>query len=144
MRWIEYVEKVLKYICILLFAALVSIVSFQVLSRLLTQKSFTVIEELSTFLLAWSTFMCAGYAARRHAHVRVEYFVNRFLPPAGPRCSEPDPQHPVFPAHCVHDLRIVRLCFPPDEGQHGRTAVQQGIYVPFLPGGHAVPHSLHS
>ena len=64
MRWIEYVEKVLKYICILLFAALVSIVSFQVLSRLLTQKSFTVIEELSTFLLAWSTFMCAGYAAR--------------------------------------------------------------------------------
>ncbi len=83
MRWIEYVEKVLKYICILLFAALVSIVSFQVLSRLLTQKSFTVIEELSTFLLAWSTFMCAGYAARRHAHVRVEYFVNRFLPPRG-------------------------------------------------------------
>lgn len=79
----KYVEKILKYICILLFSMLVLIVSFQVISRALTGKSFTVVEELSMFLLAWCTFMCASYAVRKKAHVRVEYFVNRFLPPRG-------------------------------------------------------------
>lgn len=80
---LAYLEKALKYLCIALFSSLVIIVSFQVLSRALTGKSFAVVEELSMFLLAWCTFMCAAYAARKKAHVRVEYFVNRFLPPRG-------------------------------------------------------------
>lgn len=65
MNWILYVEQALRWICIILFTVLVTIVSLQVISRLLTGKSFTVVEELSMFLLAWSTFMCAAYAARK-------------------------------------------------------------------------------
>lgn len=79
----KYIENLLKYICIVLFTALVVIVSFQVLSRMFTGKSYTFVEELSMFLLAWCTFMCAAYAARKNAHVRVEYFVNRYLSARG-------------------------------------------------------------
>lgn len=83
MNWILYVERALRWICIILFTVLVTIVSLQVISRLLTGKSFTVVEELSMFLLAWSTFMCAAYAARKKAHVRVEYFTNKYLSEKG-------------------------------------------------------------
>lgn len=79
MKITVYLEKLLKYLSIALFTALVSVVSGQILSRFFTGRSFAVVEELSMFLLAWCTFVSTAYTARKKAHVRVEYFVNRFL-----------------------------------------------------------------
>lgn len=79
MKIVSYIEKILKIISFILFASLVSVVSFQIISRISTGTSFVMIEELSMFLLAWCTFLCTAYTARKKAHVKVEYFVNKFL-----------------------------------------------------------------
>lgn len=129
MNWILYVERALRWICIILFTVLVTIVSLQVISRLLTGKSFTVVEELSMFLLAWSTFMCAAYAARKKAHVRVEYFTNKYLSEKRKKHPGNCAEHRGFADDGSHSMGVFWLCRTADEGEYGCAAVQQRTNV---------------
>lgn len=79
MKFFLFTENLLKYICIFLFVFLVGAVSFQIISRVFTGRSFVIIEELSIFLLAWCTFLSAAYAAKKKAHIKIDFFVEKIF-----------------------------------------------------------------
>lgn len=75
-QFTHYLEVAVKNFSIVLLVMLICIVFFQVVSRVLTGKSFVQIEELSIVLAAWLGFFALSYTARKRIHVRIDVFVN--------------------------------------------------------------------
>ena len=74
----SFLERVVKWIAICLLVILVCTVFFQVVRRTLTGKSIIEIEEFSIILASWCAFMTVAYSIRKHAHVRIEVFTEKF------------------------------------------------------------------
>lgn len=60
-----------------LIVAMIITITLQILSRTLAQ-AFTWTEELSRYLLVWSTFLGATLAYKRGLHISVTLFLDRF------------------------------------------------------------------
>lgn len=78
----DFLEKIDKYFSMAVLVFLICIVFFQVLSRIVTGKSFVQIEELSIVLAAWLGFFTLAYSAKKGVHVRIDVFVGK-LPKKG-------------------------------------------------------------
>lgn len=76
--WMHYLELFVKNFSIVTMVLLICIVFFQVVSRVLTGKSFVQIEELSIVLAAWLGFFTLSYTARKQIHVRIDVLINKF------------------------------------------------------------------
>jgi len=71
-----FLEKIVKWVSIVVLVVLISVVFFQVASRVLTGKSFVEIEEFSIVMASWLAFFTVAYSARRKVHVRIDVFSN--------------------------------------------------------------------
>lgn len=86
------IVRMLEWIVVSLFAALIIAVLWGVVSRYLPgvrPSSWT--EELSIYLLVWLTLLAAALGFRTHAHLGVDYFVKKLDPAAAKvaaLCSE--------------------------------------------------------
>ena len=76
--FIHLLEIAVKFFSIFILTLLIGVVFFQVISRILIQKSFVQVEELSIVLVAWLGFFTLAYATRKKIHVRIDVFVNAF------------------------------------------------------------------
>ncbi len=84
MRFPSFLKKVsdaadgiaLKAVIVLIIAMIVTI-TLQILSRTMAQ-AFTWTEELSRYLLVWSTFLGATLAYKRGLHISVSLFLDKF------------------------------------------------------------------
>ena len=72
----SFLEKVVKWVSIAVLVVLISVVFFQVVSRVLTGKSFVEIEEFSLIMASWLAFFTVAYSARKKVHVRIDVFSN--------------------------------------------------------------------
>jgi len=73
----DVLEKIDKYFSISILVVLICIVFFQVVSRVLTGKSFVQIEEISIVMAAWVGFFTLAYTTKRGVHVRIDVFSNK-------------------------------------------------------------------
>jgi TRAP-type C4-dicarboxylate transport system permease small subunit len=81
MRVLRVVKKVLdrslETLVILVMAALVLDVLWQVFTRLVLRDPSIVTEELATFMLIWVSLLGAAVALNRGAHLGIDYFVGK-------------------------------------------------------------------
>ena len=76
-------DRVLEALVVLVMAALVFDVLWQVFTRFILKDPSTWTDELATFLLIWVSLLGAAVALKRGAHLGMDYFVERM--PAGRR-----------------------------------------------------------
>ena len=81
MRVLQMVKKVLdrslEVLVLVVVAALVLDVLWQVFTRLVLKNPSTVTEELATFMLIWVALLGAAVALGRGAHLGIDYFVGK-------------------------------------------------------------------
>jgi TRAP-type C4-dicarboxylate transport system permease small subunit len=81
--WWERVVRLLEWAVIGIFAALVLVVLWGVISRYLPGvRPSAWTEELAIYLLVWLTLLGAAVGFRSHAHLGVDYFVRKLDPRA--------------------------------------------------------------
>ena len=65
-----------KNLCVFLMAAILIVLSIQVIGRYFFNITPQWAEELARYLFIWLTFTGVGYATKQNAHIRIESFNN--------------------------------------------------------------------
>ncbi|MGD8867904.1 MAG: TRAP transporter small permease [Gemmatimonadales bacterium] len=76
-RLAAHAERALAWLLMLLMAAMVADVTWQVVSRFLLRAPSSVTEELAGFLLVWIGLLGAAYALRTRAHLGIDLLTAR-------------------------------------------------------------------
>ena len=74
----NWVNKILEWLLILIFALLVLDVLFQVFSRYILGTSFTWTEEFARFSLIWLTILGAAYLNAKREHLSMDFLYQKF------------------------------------------------------------------
>ncbi|ADH92732.1 TRAP transporter small permease [Arcanobacterium haemolyticum] len=74
----QHVNRVVGYVCALLFALLVATTVWQVFSRLVLDSPVTWSEELAKILFVWLSFLGSAYVYGERGHMAVEFLARRF------------------------------------------------------------------
>lgn len=74
----NWVNKILEWLLILIFALLVLDVLFQVFSRYILGTSFTWTEEFARFSLIWLTILGAAYLNGKREHLSMDFLYQKF------------------------------------------------------------------
>lgn len=70
-------DRALEILVMVVMAALVIDVSWQVFTRLVLKKPSTGTEELAVFMIIWVSLLGAAVALNRGAHLGIDYFVGK-------------------------------------------------------------------
>lgn len=70
----KFLDNFEGYCCVLTLAAMSIIVFVQVVCRYILQSSLPWSEEVSRYLLVWTTFLGGAYGIRQGAHLGIEAF----------------------------------------------------------------------
>lgn len=81
-RFSDAADRVVTLCVILILLGLTAVVTLQIIARVFFE-AFSWTEELSRYLLVWSTFLGASMGFKRGSHVAITFVVNLFS--AGPR-----------------------------------------------------------
>lgn len=76
-RLAAYAERALAWLLMLLMAAMVADVTWQVISRFLLRAPSSLTEELAGFLLVWIGLLGSAYALRTRAHLGIDLLTAR-------------------------------------------------------------------
>lgn len=71
----------LKWICVVLFAALVLVVVWQVFARLVLDRPQAWTDEASRMIFVWLGLLAAAYVFGERGHIAVDYLARRFPAP---------------------------------------------------------------
>jgi len=71
------IDKILANFLIILMAALVLVVTWQVITRFIMDQPSSYTEELARFLLIWIGLLGASYALRTKAHLGIDLITHR-------------------------------------------------------------------
>jgi len=74
----NWVNKILEWLLIIIFALLVLDVLFQVFSRYILGTSFTWTEEFARFSLIWLTILGAAYLNAKREHLSMDFLHQKF------------------------------------------------------------------
>lgn len=81
-RTLDWLERLLMFMLVLVLVAMVSFISMQVVNRYLFGQPLVWTEEVSRHLMIWLVFLGAALVYRRGAHVSITLLPER-LPPTG-------------------------------------------------------------
>ena len=73
-------NKVIRIICIVLFAFMVIIGTYQILVRYIFNSPSTVSEELLTYSFAWMAMFATAYVFGKRDHMRMTFVVDKLAP----------------------------------------------------------------
>lgn len=76
-RFIEWVQRGLSALLVVLMTAMVLDVTWQVITRFLLRHPSSFTEELAGFLLVWIGLLGACYALQTRAHLGIDLLANR-------------------------------------------------------------------
>lgn len=76
----NWVNKILEWFLIIIFALLVLDVLFQVFSRYILGTSFTWTEEFARFSLIWLTILGAAYLNAKREHLSMDFLYRKLSP----------------------------------------------------------------
>src|SRR5690606_9496584 len=82
-KFLKHLDRILAVFLMILMAAIVVDVTWQVLSRFIVSNPSSVTEEIARFLLVWIGLLGAAYAFRTHAHLGLDLFTSKL--PMGKR-----------------------------------------------------------
>lgn len=68
----QILERILAYLLVVLMAAMVLDVTWQVATRFILQNPSSFTEELARYLLMWIGLLGAAYAFRKHSHLSLD------------------------------------------------------------------------
>ncbi|MED5525170.1 MAG: TRAP transporter small permease [Pseudomonadota bacterium] len=83
----QMLDLALKWVLIAAMAAIVLVVSWQVLSRYVLQSPSSNTEEMARFLLIWVGMLGAAYSYRMKAHLGLSLLTDRLGPVQGRRAD---------------------------------------------------------
>lgn len=72
-------DKILEYICVILFGALVVLVTWQVFTRFVLNNPSSISEELAKYCFVWLVLFGAAYVFGENGHMRIE-FIQEAMP----------------------------------------------------------------
>ena len=70
-------NKVIRIVCILLFAFMVIIGTYQILVRYIFNSPSTVSEELLTYSFTWMSLFAAAYVSGKREHMRMGFLADK-------------------------------------------------------------------
>ena len=73
-------DNVIKIICIVLFAFMVIIGTYQILVRYIFNSPSTVSEELLTYSFTWMSLFAAAYVFGKRDHMRMGFVADKLSP----------------------------------------------------------------
>ena len=76
----EYVARIEKWAVVLLFAGIILLVFFNILTRNLLNASFQIVFEIAPAMVLWLALIGSSLALKHQKHIRIE-LVLRYLPP---------------------------------------------------------------
>lgn len=77
----DMTNAISKFVLGLIVLLMVSIIVLQVFMRYVLHSGFNWPEEVTTFLMAWMTFLGAAVAVKQSEHINLELFVKLLPPP---------------------------------------------------------------
>lgn len=76
-------NKVLEVICIVLFAFITIVGTYQIVTRYVFNAPSTISEELLTFSFTWMAFLAAALVFGKREHMRMEFIAEKFKGKSG-------------------------------------------------------------
>ena len=77
------IDTVLSSACVLLFAMMVVVGTYQIVTRFIFNKPSTVSEELLTYTFAWMAMLASAYVFGKRDHMKMSFLVDKL--PEGKR-----------------------------------------------------------
>lgn len=77
------IDTVLSSACIILFAAMVVVGTYQIVTRFVFNKPSTVSEELLTYTFAWMAMLASSYVFGKRDHMKMSFIADKL--PEGKR-----------------------------------------------------------
>ena len=77
------IDTVLSSACVLLFAMMVVVGTYQIVTRFIFNKPSTVSEELLTYTFAWMAMLASSYVFGKRDHMKMSFLVDKL--PEGKR-----------------------------------------------------------
>lgn len=74
------IDRIIKFICILLFTSLLVIISLQIIARYIFQTPYIWTEEGASLIFIWLCFLGGTIAYRKNAHISIDFFINILNP----------------------------------------------------------------
>ncbi|SJN12883.1 TRAP-type C4-dicarboxylate transport system, small permease component [Halomonas citrativorans] len=71
------IDKILKFVCCLLFISMVGVASWQVIARYVLNNPSTVSEALLRFSLVWLSMLAIAYVTGQREHVRLTLLTDK-------------------------------------------------------------------
>ena len=74
------IDKVLGTVCIVLFAIMVIVGTYQIVTRFVFNSPSTVSEELLTYTFAWMAMFASAYVFGKRDHMKMTFVVDKLSP----------------------------------------------------------------
>jgi TRAP-type C4-dicarboxylate transport system permease small subunit len=71
-------DRVLEIICIIIFAVMVVVGTYQIVTRYVFSSPSTISEELLTYAFTWLALFAAALVFGKRQHMRMSYFADKF------------------------------------------------------------------
>ena len=76
----KWLDRIVGTICILLFALMVVVGSYQIITRFIFNNPSTISEELLTYSFAWMAMFATAYVFGKRDHMRMTFVVDKLAP----------------------------------------------------------------
>lgn len=74
----SFLDKIIIGICVILFAFMTVVGTYQILTRYVFKAPSTVSEELISYSFAWMSMFAASYIFGKRDHMRMVFFVEKY------------------------------------------------------------------
>jgi TRAP-type C4-dicarboxylate transport system permease small subunit len=76
----EFVDRVVKIVCMILLSAMTIVIFLQVFGRFFLPTPLSWTEELARYLMVWGAFIGASSMVKSWEHIYVDLFIEKFPP----------------------------------------------------------------
>ena len=76
----KWLDRIVGTICIFLFALMVVVGSYQIITRFIFNNPSTISEELLTYSFAWMAMFATAYVFGKRDHMRMTFVVDKLAP----------------------------------------------------------------
>jgi TRAP-type C4-dicarboxylate transport system permease small subunit len=97
-KFIATINKTEDICLVVMFAAMVGIIFFQVIMRYVFNNSLSWSEELGKFIFVWISWLGISIGQRRNEHIKITMLVDK-LPPMGQKIAE-----------IISDIILIIIC----------------------------------
>lgn len=76
----KIMDYIMEYVCVILFAFMTIVGTYQIVTRYVFNSPSTKSEELLTYSFTWMALLAASYVFGKRDHMRMAFFAEKFSP----------------------------------------------------------------